>query len=290
MLLSIIIPVYRTADTLDRCVESVLAQAGDSEIILVDDGSPDVCPQLCDGWARRDSRVRVIHQDNQGLSGARNAGIGQARGQYLAFVDSDDTMAPGALPRLLSLVKAHPEYDLTEFQAVVHYGSPRAHTLPLADGAYTDWRQYWTATRGYTHTYAWNKLYRRALFDHTRFPLGYTFEDARTIPDLLRQCRVIGTTTIMGYHYYDNLDGITHRASGRDLGYLLEAHCRILPLASSADYCAHVLNIALDVHHATGRVPHLPRMPYWQTPKLLALRILGLTLLCKIHLWITRRH
>lgn len=290
MLLSIIIPVYRTADTLDRCIESVLAQAGNSEIILVDDGSPDVCPQLCDEWAGRDSRICVIHQANQGLSGARNTGIERSRGQYLAFIDSDDTMAPSALPKLMELLKAHPEYDLTEFQATIHYGTARAHTLPLTDGAYTDWRQYWTATRGYTHTYAWNKLYRRTLFDHIRFPLGHTFEDVLTIPSLLQQCHVIGTTTIMGYHYYDNPNGITHQASGHDLANLLEGHCHILPLVSNADYCAHVLNIALDVHHATGRVLQLPQMPYWQTPKLLAHRLLGLKLLCKIHLWITRHH
>ena len=94
----------------------------------------------------------------------------------------------------------------------------------------------------------------------------------------------------MGYHYYDNPNGITHQASGHDLANLLEGHCHILPLVSNADYCAHVLNIALDVHHATGRVPQLPQMPYWQTPKLLAHRLLGLKLLCKIHLWITRHH
>ena len=216
MLLSIIIPVYRTADTLDRCIESVLAQAGNSEIILVDDGSPDVCPQLCDEWAGRDSRICVIHQANQGLSGARNTGIERSRGQYLAFIDSDDTMAPGALPKLMELLKAHPEYDLTEFQATIHYGTARAHTLPLTDGAYTYWRQYWTATRGYTHTYAWNKLYRTALWRDVRFPVRRTFEDMHTLPRLLDGCRQVLVTQHGAYLYSFNPKGITANANAAD--------------------------------------------------------------------------
>ena len=91
MKLSVIIPVYRVEDTLDRCVESVLAQdCHDMELILVDDGSPDSCGQRCDEWAQKDRRIKAIHQPNGGLSKARNAGIGQATGDYITFVDSDD--------------------------------------------------------------------------------------------------------------------------------------------------------------------------------------------------------
>ena len=94
MLLSVVIPVYRTELTLQRCVESVLKQGvDDMEVILVDDGSPDNCPELCDEWAEKDNHIKVIHKTNGGLSDARNAGIDVATGDYITFVDSDDWIA-----------------------------------------------------------------------------------------------------------------------------------------------------------------------------------------------------
>ena len=94
MKLSIIIPVYHTQDTLPRCLDSILRQSfTDYEVILVDDGSDDGCPQLCDEYTRKDARIRVIHKENGGLSDARNAGILQAKGEYITFIDSDDTIA-----------------------------------------------------------------------------------------------------------------------------------------------------------------------------------------------------
>ena len=90
-LISIIVPVYRVESYLSRCVDSLLAQTYQNlEIILVDDGSPDQCPQICEDYAKKEERIHVIHQENRGLSGARNAGIDVATGEYLAFVDSDD--------------------------------------------------------------------------------------------------------------------------------------------------------------------------------------------------------
>jgi glycosyltransferase involved in cell wall biosynthesis len=100
-LISVIIPVYKVEAYLTVCVESVLAQTYEQlEIILVDDGSPDNCPKICDEFAARDSRIRVIHKENGGLSSARNAGIDAARGEYLAFLDSDDLWTPVFLERL----------------------------------------------------------------------------------------------------------------------------------------------------------------------------------------------
>ena len=96
-LISVIVPVYRVEEYLERCVESILSQTYENlEVILVDDGSPDRCPAICDAYAGKDARVKVIHQENKGLSGARNAGIELAEGEYLAFVDSDwcDGMTP----------------------------------------------------------------------------------------------------------------------------------------------------------------------------------------------------
>ena len=100
--ISIIVPVYKTERFLSACISSILAQTfTDFELILVDDGSPDNCPALCDAAAEKDSRVRVIHQQNKGLSGARNAGINVARGNWLGFVDSDDMIDPTFCEKML---------------------------------------------------------------------------------------------------------------------------------------------------------------------------------------------
>ena len=97
-LVTVVVPVYKVEQYLDRCIESIVSQTyRNLEILLVDDGSPDRCPQLCDEWAKKDSRIRVIHQENRGLGMARNTGIEQAKGRYLCFFDSDDYVAQHAV-------------------------------------------------------------------------------------------------------------------------------------------------------------------------------------------------
>ena len=105
-LISVIIPIYNVEAYLDECIASVIAQTySNLEIILVDDGSPDNCPQMCDEWAAKDSRIRVIHKENGGLSDARNAGIDIATGEYIAFVDSDDWIVPEMYEKMLAALK-----------------------------------------------------------------------------------------------------------------------------------------------------------------------------------------
>ena len=106
-LLSIIVPVYDVERYLPKCIDSILAQTfTDFELILVEDGSPDNCPALCDAAAAKDARIRVIHQKNGGLSAARNAGLDAARGKWIGFVDSDDYIAPEMYEALYKAVKA----------------------------------------------------------------------------------------------------------------------------------------------------------------------------------------
>lgn len=104
-LVSVIVPVYKVEPYLDRCVASILAQTYPNlEVILVDDGSPDNCPALCDAWAQRDARIRVIHKKNGGLSDARNVGLDAASGAYISFVDSDDYIAENFIETLYDLL------------------------------------------------------------------------------------------------------------------------------------------------------------------------------------------
>ena len=106
-LISVIVPVYKAEDLLDRCVESLVRQSYERlEILLVDDGSPDGCPALCDAWAEKDARIQALHKPNGGLADARNFGVAHAAGDYILFVDDDDYIAPDAVSYLLSLLAA----------------------------------------------------------------------------------------------------------------------------------------------------------------------------------------
>lgn len=132
-MISIIIPVYRAETFFDDCVSSILAQSfGDFELILVDDGSPDRCPELCDKWAATDERIKVIHKQNGGVSSARNLGLDIASGEYICFVDSDDTLPVNGLQILMtSIEQSNVDVVFGTFQ--FQYGDkllPHASRLP----------------------------------------------------------------------------------------------------------------------------------------------------------------
>ena len=240
MKLTVIIPVYRVEATLDRCVESVLAQAiEDMEVILVDDGSPDNCPTLCDNWAAKDKRISVIHQKNGGLSDARNAGLDVAKGAYITFVDSDDYLTSDTYGPLLDMVS---ECDVLEYSV--------ADKLSLKDCCYDDTNRYWLDVRAYTHTYAWNKIYKRELFDNVRFPKGKVFEDVFTLPLLLRRSKRVRTTSKGFYHYTQNEQGITATAGGQELAMLLDAHL-LSGMPMDDHYYMYLVNIQVDVWERT---------------------------------------
>ena len=241
MKLTVIIPVYGVEATLDRCVESVLRQdVPDMEVILVDDGSPDRCPQMCDDWKARDARICVIHKENGGLSDARNAALDIAKGDYITFVDADDWISPDTYKPLLERMG---DSDLLEYSI--------AGRLSLHDTTYHHASDYWLQSRAYTHAYAWNKIYRRSLFSHIRFPKGRVFEDVSTLPLLLQQTRQITTTRLGFYHYWFNPNGITATADGSQLAQLLDAHLSSgMPIDD--EYYMYLLNIQIDVWEQTG--------------------------------------
>lgn len=122
MKLSIIIPCYKVEEYLDQCLESVTRNKTEEiEIILVDDGSPDRVPQMCDEWAEKDSRIKVIHQENGGLSVARNTGIENSCGEYIWFIDSDDWIKEDAIDRIMHLINNYPEIDIFVFPLLWTY-------------------------------------------------------------------------------------------------------------------------------------------------------------------------
>ena len=297
MKLSVIIPVYQVEATLDRCVESVLGQTfTDLEVILVDDGSTDSCPQKCDEWAKRDSRIRVIHKNNGGLSDARNAGLDIASGDNITFIDSDDYLQSNTYQQVLPLTAT---CDIVEFPVFRFYGSQKQSILSFENAIYMDKTDYWLKHKAYEHTYAWNKIYKASLFHEIRFPKGHVFEDVYTFPLLLQNANQIGTTNQGLYFYCQNNKGITATSKGPELTDLLNAHMQIIQRWCDDVYYIHVLNIQMDVFELTGAHPKLPYrhinifgngLSRVQRIKGLTLNILGVNNICKlnktIHRWI----
>lgn len=126
---SFIIPVYKVEKYLSECVKSILAQTyGNFEILLVDDGSPDNCPALCDGWARKDNRIKALHKPNGGLSDARNYGLEHAQGEYVIFVDSDDFwVGNDSLEKLMAIVNKYPNCDFVSFNCSYYYSETKTY-------------------------------------------------------------------------------------------------------------------------------------------------------------------
>lgn len=206
--ITVIVPVYKVEAYIDRCLESILAQSfSDFDLVLVDDGSPDNCPQICDAYAEKDERITVIHKQNGGLSDARNAGIDWAMehsdSQWLAFVDSDDYLHPDYLKILLDTAKKeNADLVICDFIRVNERDEiiEREHKFfdlvtedknKLFQLLYSNWRV----------VPAWNKLYHKHIFDDLRFAFGKIHEDDFAIHHVLWNCRkaVIIPT---GLYYY----------------------------------------------------------------------------------------
>lgn len=286
MKLSIIVPVYRVEATLDRCLQSIVDQSyNDFEVILVDDGSPDECPAICDRWAAHDNRIRVVHQANGGLSAARNAGLDLAQGEFVTFVDSDDYLAATTLAEIMPIAE---DTDLLEYPIWVHYGSADQTFLPLRHQEYASPAEYWLQAEAYLHTYACNKIYRRWLFKDVRFPIGRVFEDAFTLPQLLKLSPRIMTTDRGTYFYCDNPQGITSTAQGRQLSQLLDAHLSA-EMPMDDNYYMRLLNIQMDVYELTGEQPRLPYRHVCPTGsatqrlKAITQNLLGIKGICRIN-------
>lgn len=182
-LVSVIVPVYNVERYLVRAVDSLLGQTYERlDIILVDDGSTDHCPQLCDDYARRDARVRVIHKPNGGLSDARNAGLDAARGELLTFLDSDDYLAPSTIGRFVQAFEADGVdaacCGLNLVDSAGHVcGQMKTDTLFTESGEDVVRR---LLRDVFPYNFAHSKCYRRALFEGVRFPAGRLYEDIAT--------------------------------------------------------------------------------------------------------------
>ena len=207
MKLSIIVPIYNVAPYLRKCVDSLLAQdISDYEIILVDDGSPDESPEICDQYAGRYSNIKVIHQENAGLSAARNAGLAIAQGEYIMYVDSDDYLQPNVLGALLTQAERD-QLDVLRFryQNVNESGEAFAPYKDMTN--YNDYSA--IPTDGLTflnermgnQCYAVQFLIKREIAQQELFTPGIYFEDTDWTPRMLLRAKRVASTDLVVYNY-----------------------------------------------------------------------------------------
>lgn len=209
--ISVVVPVYNVEGYVEKCLRSVLAQTfGGFEVLAVDDGSTDRSGEICDRLAREDARLRVIHQKNQGLGGARNTGIEAAEGEWLLFVDSDDWLEPQTLEKSMAAARRHDaDMVMFAFQTVDGQGKVLGRfieDIPLDTPLSLEGRR----DVLFTAPCAWNKLYKAGLFQKTgvRYPPRVWYEDVRTSPKLMAASERLVFIDYIGYNYLQRAGSI----------------------------------------------------------------------------------
>lgn len=217
--LSIIVPIYGVEKYLRKCVDSLLAQnipSSEYEIILVDDGSPDACPHICDEYAEAHQNICALHRENGGLSAARNSGIEVAQGEYIMFVDSDDYIEPNVLKGLLDQVDRD---DLDVLRYRLQYVNPQYEvynpykTNPFRGNDYSEVPTdgvYFLNFRMSTACYAWAFVIKRELLDGCIFTPGIYFEDTDWTPRMLCKAKRVASTKTVVYNYLMREGSITN--------------------------------------------------------------------------------
>lgn len=214
-LISVIIPIYNVECYLKTCIDSIVNQTySNLEIILVDDGSPDKCPEICDEYAKKDNRVKVIHQENGGLAHARNVGIANSNGEYLTFVDSDDYVSDDYVESLYKgLIES--DADISVASLIVFKESSLSCVThkrePFVEVKKNDYfKEYASikAEKSMPFITAWNKLYKKELFDGIKYPKGKLYEDAFTTYKLIERARKVVYSTTKLYYYRLNPQSI----------------------------------------------------------------------------------
>lgn len=210
-LISVIVPIYKVEEYLCRCVDSIMRQTYKNiEIILVDDGSPDNCGAICDDYEKKDSRIKVIHQENAGLSAARNAGIRISTGKYITVVDSDDYITDDYVQVLYDAVQ-RTGCDIAIGSHEVIYDNGTVFDKSTGEDAVLTPKE--TLKRilydDGIDLSAWAKLYDRSLFDTVEYPVGRLFEDAATTYLLVDKANAVAVISKPIYKYMIRSNSIT---------------------------------------------------------------------------------
>ena len=209
--ISVIVPVYKVEPYLDRCVQSIVTQSHKNlEIILVDDGSPDNCPAMCDAWAEKNSRIRVIHKENGGLSDARNVGMAAATGKYIAFVDSDDWIAPEMFERLVKALQIDgSDIAACTVEMVWEDDSP-SQLLTVQMNRSLDQQEAQKALleESLLKQPVWYKIYRRDTVKDIAFEVGKYHEDVYWSYQAIGNANRVSLIDYIGYYYFQRAGSI----------------------------------------------------------------------------------
>lgn len=209
--ISVIVPVYKVEKYLDACVESIVNQTyKELEIILIDDGSPDRCPEMCDAWAKKDSRIKVIHKENGGGAQARNAGLDIANGEYIAFVDSDDIIHREMYSTLYSFLTEN-DCDIVECFYTMELPieeNPSNNLIAVFDKKET-LRE--NINGKYCVQLIWNKLYKRETVENIRFTPGKLIDDEFFVYKVLGNSNKTAVIDSKFYFYRQQENSVMHR-------------------------------------------------------------------------------
>lgn len=214
-LISIIVPCYNVERYLPKCIDSILSQTYKNiEIWLVDDGSPDNCGKICDEYAEKDNRIKVIHKENGGLSDARNAALDMMNGEYVTFVDSDDYVATDYVEIMYNLIVKYNAQIAVTLHICFYEGMEPKQDTCNGDKIRVFSREEAIQNMFYQKdfdTMAWAKIYHRSLFaDEIRYPKGWLYEDLPTTYRLMEKCMKIAFCNYKGYYYllrYNSIEG-----------------------------------------------------------------------------------
>lgn len=217
LLISVLIPIYNVEKFLPACIDSAINQTYKNiEIILIDDGSPDKCPQICDEYAKKDSRIKVIHKENGGISSARNAGIELAQGEFLYFLDSDDFIDECSLEILMRPFIENFDVDISigGFEKVSELAKFYNEEISNLDNIqYVEIKDYEALFHIKLWVTVWGKLIKKQLYKDLRFPVGKLHEDEFVTYKLYDKCRKIYYCEKELYKYRQNENSIMHHIS-----------------------------------------------------------------------------
>ena len=225
-LISVIVPIYNVEKYLKKCIESIIQQTYDNlEIILINDGSTDNSPKICDNYAKKDKRIKVIHKKNGGLSDARNYGLEIATGKYISFVDSDDYIHKQMIEKLYNNLKANYS-DISICNICNVYPNGKKMNLSIPETSVVEQKQkFYNIYNKYSvvTVVAWNKLYKKEIFKTIRYPLGKVHEDEWIIFDILKNAQKISYLNEPLYYYIQREESISNSFNLKRL-HIIEVH------------------------------------------------------------------
>ncbi len=212
--ISVIVPVYNVEKYLNKCVESIVNQTYKNlEIILIDDGSPDKCPMICDEWAEKDDRIKVIHKENGGVSSARNAGLDLSSGDFIGFVDADDFVKENMYSCLIDdLIKHQSDISMCSINFLDENGNIFKSDYALDSANFIEENCNKLINEMYKTCYChwvalWNKLFAKEIFKTLRFPEGRLFEDWTIVPMIYFECKRLSYISDKLYNYSASREG-----------------------------------------------------------------------------------